>query len=117
MRIAEVLYGDGYISYRQTDNPVYPSSLDTKELVKQLVAVDDFKAAEFLLDGRSLEPTRGKKETTDHPPIYPTQAVNPMRLEARSEAHRRVYELIARRFLGTRSEERRVGKECRCRGP
>jgi DNA topoisomerase I len=101
MRIAEDLYMDGYISYPRTDNTVYPKSLDTKELVKELAAVDDFKAAEFLLDGRSLEATRGKKETTDHPPIYPTQAVNPTRLEARSEAHRRVYELVARRFLAT----------------
>jgi DNA topoisomerase-1 len=101
MRIAEDLYMDGYISYPRTDNTVYPKSLDTKELVKQLVAADDFKAASFLLDKPSLEPTRGKKETTDHPPIYPTQAVNPKRLEARSEAHRRVYELVARRFLAT----------------
>ena len=101
MRIAEDLYMDGYISYPRTDNTVYPTSLDTKELVTQLVAIDDFKAAGFLLDGRSLEPTRGKRETTDHPPIYPTQAVNPKRLEARSEAHRRVYELVARRFLAT----------------
>src|SRR5262245_37686907 len=101
MRIAEDLYMDGYISYPRTDNTVYPKSLDTKELVKQLVAVDDFKAAWFLLDKGALEPTRGKKETTDHPPIYPTQAVNPKRLEARSEAHRRVYELVVRRFLGT----------------
>jgi DNA topoisomerase I len=101
MRIAEDLYMDGYISYPRTDNTVYPQSLDTKELVKQLVAVDDFKAASFLLDKPQLEPTRGKKETTDHPPIYPTQAVNPRRLEARSEAHRKVYELVARRFLAT----------------
>ena len=101
MRIAEDLYMDGYISYPRTDNTVYPKSLATKELVKELVAIDDFKTAEFLLDGRSLEPTRGKRETTDHPPIYPTQAVNPKRLEARSEAHRRVYELVARRFLAT----------------
>src|SRR5919204_5066391 len=101
MRIAEDLYMDGYISYPRTDNTVYPKSLDTKELVKQLVGIEDFKAADFLLDGRSLEATRGKKETTDHPPIYPTQAVNPKRLEARSEAHRRVYELVARRFLAT----------------
>jgi DNA topoisomerase I len=101
MRIAEDLYMDGYISYPRTDNTVYPKSLDTKELVKELVAVDDFKAASFLLDKPTLEPTRGKKETTDHPPIYPTQAVNPHRLEARSEAHRRVYELVARRFLAT----------------
>jgi DNA topoisomerase-1 len=101
MRIAEDLYMDGYISYPRTDNTVYPKSLDTKELVKQLVAIDAFKAAEFLLEKSSLKATRGKKETTDHPPIYPTQAVNPMRLEARSEAHRRVYELVARRFLAT----------------
>src|SRR5882757_3566320 len=101
MRIAEDLYMDGYISYPRTDNTVYPKSVDTKELIEALVKIDDFKAAEFLLDGRELEATRGKKETTDHPPIYPTQAVNPVRLEARSEAHRRVYELVARRFLAT----------------
>jgi DNA topoisomerase I len=101
MRIAEDLYMDGYISYPRTDNTVYPKSVDTKELVKQLVGIDDFKPASFLLDKSSLEATRGKKETTDHPPIYPTQAVNPKRLEARSEAHRRVYELVARRFLAT----------------
>jgi DNA topoisomerase-1 len=101
MRIAEDLYMDGYISYPRTDNTVYPKSLDVKELVSELVKIDDFKAAEFLLDGRALEPTRGKKETTDHPPIYPTSAVNPHRLEARSEAHRKVYELVARRFLAT----------------
>jgi DNA topoisomerase-1 len=101
MRIAEDLYMDGYISYPRTDNTVYPKSLDVKELVGELVGIDDFKAAEYLLDGRALEPTRGKKETTDHPPIYPTAAVNPHRLEARSEAHRRVYELVARRFLAT----------------
>jgi DNA topoisomerase I len=101
MRIAEDLYMDGYISYPRTDNTVYPRSLDSKKLVKELVAIDDFKAAEFLIEKSTLEATRGKKETTDHPPIYPTQAVNPMRLEARSEAHRRVYELVARRFLAT----------------
>src|SRR3954469_518035 len=101
MRIAEDLYMDGYISYPRTDNTVYPKSLDTRELINALLKIDDFKAAEFLLDGRDLEATRGKKETTDHPPIYPTQAVNPKRLEARSEAHRRVYELVARRFLAT----------------
>ena len=46
----------------------------------------------------SLKPTRGKKETTDHPPIYPTQAVYPGALEG---PKRRVYELVVRRFLAT----------------
>jgi DNA topoisomerase-1 len=97
MRIAEDLYMDGFISYPRTDNTVYPPSLPLRELVSSLVRIPDFKAAEELLAG-DLTPTRGKKETTDHPPIYPTQAVYPNALDG---AHRRVYELIARRFLAT----------------
>ena len=92
---------DGYISYPRTDNTVYPPSLDTAQLISELVKIEDFKAAAPLLEQGALDATRGKKETTDHPPIYPTAAVNPKRLEARSEAHRKVYELIARRFLAT----------------
>ena len=97
MRIAEDLYMDGFISYPRTDNTVYPSSLDTRELVSSLVRVPEFAAAAPLLEG-DLTPTRGRKETTDHPPIHPTQAVNPGALEG---PKRRVYELIARRFLAT----------------
>jgi DNA topoisomerase-1 len=100
MRIAEDLYMDGYVSYPRTDNTVYPSSLDLRQLVDELVAIQDFSAARDMLSG-PLTATRGKKETTDHPPIHPTQAVNPSRLEARSDQHRKVYELIARRFLAT----------------
>ena len=38
--------------------------------------IRDFEAAASLLEG-DLVATRGRKETTDHPPIYPTQAVYP----------------------------------------
>ena len=97
MRIAEDLYMDGFISYPRTDNTVYPKSLNTKELVSSLVRIPEFSAAKGLLDG-PLNATRGKKETTDHPPIYPTQAVYPGALEG---PKRRVYELVVRRFLAT----------------
>jgi DNA topoisomerase-1 len=97
MRIAEDLYMDGFISYPRTDNTVYPTSLNTKELVSSLVRIPDFSAASGLLD-KPLQATRGKKETTDHPPIYPTQAVYPNALEG---PKRRVYELVVRRFLAT----------------
>ena len=97
MRIAEDLYMDGFISYPRTDNTVYPASLNTKELVSSLVRIPDFSAASGLLN-KPLQATRGKKETTDHPPIYPTQAVYPNALEG---SKRRVYELVVRRFLAT----------------
>ena len=80
MRIAEDLYMDGFISYPRTDNTVYPASLPVRELVSSLVRVKEFSAAAGLLDGE-LKPTRGKKETTDHPPIYPTQAIHPGALD------------------------------------
>jgi DNA topoisomerase-1 len=97
MRIAEDLYMDGFISYPRTDNTVYPASLPLRELVSSLVRVKEFSAAAGLLDGE-LKPTRGKKETTDHPPIYPTQAIHPGALEG---PKKRVYELVVRRFLAT----------------
>jgi DNA topoisomerase-1 len=46
-----------------------------------------------------MQATRGKKETTDHPPIHPTQAVHPNALG--DGPKRRVYELIVRRFIAT----------------
>ncbi|UJA19004.1 DNA topoisomerase I [Thermoleophilia bacterium SCSIO 60948] len=100
MQIAEDLYMDGFISYPRTDNTVYPASLNTRELVQGLVRIPEFSASKGLLDGE-LKPTRGKKETTDHPPIYPAQAVYPGALDG---VKRRVYELVVRRFLATFSE-------------
>ncbi len=98
MRIAEDLYMDGFISYPRTDNTVYPKSLPVRELISSLVRVKEFSAASGLLDQPELTPTRGKKETTDHPPIYPTQAIHPGALDG---SKKRVYELVVRRFLAT----------------
>jgi DNA topoisomerase-1 len=100
MRLAEDLYMDGFISYPRTDNTVYPQSLNSRELVSSLVRIPAYEAAAPLLDG-DLTPTRGKKETTDHPPIYPTQALHPNVLDGPKA---RVYELVVRRFLATFSK-------------
>ncbi len=98
MRLAEDLYMDGFVSYPRTDNTVYPASLPTRELVQQMVRIPEFEAGAFVLDG-PMQATRGKKETTDHPPIHPTQAVHPNALG--DGPKRRVYELIVRRFIAT----------------
>jgi DNA topoisomerase-1 len=98
MRIAEDLYMDGFISYPRTDNTVYPGSLPVRELIGSLTKIKEFSAASALAGQSTLTPTRGKKETTDHPPIYPTQAIHPGAFEG---PKRRVYELVVRRFLAT----------------
>ena len=100
-RIAEDLYTDGYISYPRTDNTVYPGSLDLREILGYLKRVEGAGPhAERLLSGGRLSPTRGKRETTDHPPIYPTG--NAPR-EALRDDQWKIYQLVVRRFLATLS--------------
>ena len=99
MRIAEDLYMDGFISYPRTDNTVYPPSLPLRELLQSISSVDAFKEAAPIAARDKLEPTRGKKETKDHPPIYPTQALDPSVLP--DSQHQKIYELVVRRFLAT----------------
>ncbi|MGN0075394.1 MAG: DNA topoisomerase I [Parafannyhessea sp.] len=102
MRLAESLYMDGLISYPRVDNTVYPKSLDLRECVQTLAAVPNYRAVcNDLLAQPKLVAARGKQETTDHPPIYPTAAADPDRLDG---AAWKLYNLIARRFLATLSE-------------
>ncbi len=99
MRIAEDLYMDGFISYPRTDNTVYPNSLPVRELLQSIGNVSAFKEAAPIAARDKLEPTRGKKHTTDHPPIYPTQALDPSVLA--DSQHAKIYELVVRRFVAT----------------
>ena len=102
MRIAESLYMDGLISYPRVDNTVYPRSLDLRATVKAIAEVPQYApACRELLAREKLTATRGKTETTDHPPIYPTAPADPAKLEP---AQWRLYNLIARRFLATLSD-------------
>ena len=96
---AESLYMDGLISYPRVDNTVYPSSLDLRDCVRTLAKVPQYAGTcQALLSQGKLTATRGKQETTDHPPIYPTAAANPDSLQP---AAWKLYNLIARRFLAT----------------
>ena len=103
MRIAESRYMSGLISYPRVDNTVYPATLDLAETVKTLAGVPQYAPyCRKLLSGGPLKATRGKQETTDHPPIYPTGVGNPDKLKAEEW---KLYNLIARRFLATLSEQ------------
>ncbi len=98
MRIAEDLYTQGLISYPRTDNTVYPRGLGLRTLVEKFQDGPFAAAAAFVLDQPAFRATRGRTETTDHPPIYPTAAIDPKKL--RPDAAR-IYELVVRRFLAT----------------
>ena len=97
MRIAEWLYTNGFISYPRTDNTVYPPSIDLSALTRLFLTGAFAQEAARLLQGK-MQPTRGKRETTDHPPIYPTAALERGSLK---DDQWKVYELVVRRFFAT----------------
>ncbi|WP_292469933.1 DNA topoisomerase I [Methanolobus sp.] len=98
MRIAETLYTNGFISYPRTDNTVYPESIDLR------AQIEIFKTGAFkqyalkLLEKEELVPTKGKKETTDHPPIFPASLAKKSEM---NEQEWKLYELVVRRFFAT----------------
>ena len=102
MSIAEELYMSGLISYPRTDNTVYPGSLSIKKILNKLSNSDFSKETKFALDNKRPYPTRGKKKTTDHPPIHP---VDVPKKKFSSTSHEKIYELIVRRFLATLTKD------------
>ncbi|MFC7073419.1 DNA topoisomerase I [Halovenus rubra] len=103
MSVAEDLYTAGYLTYPRTDNTVYPDDLDPEALLDSFVGSDEFgEDAESLLALDEIEPTRGDKETTDHPPIHPTGELPAW--GDLDEDEWNIYELVVRRFFATVAE-------------
>jgi DNA topoisomerase-1 len=104
MRVAEDLYMNGYISYPRTDNTVYPSTLDIGGVLKALSATEFDEDVHWVSNHQRPVPTRGKKSSTDHPPIHPASAATRQSL---GEERWKIYELVVRRFLATLSPDAR----------
>ncbi len=98
MDIAEDLYTNGYISYPRTDNTVYPASLDLRDILEQLRETPFKEEAERLLAQEKISPSRGKTQTTDHPPIHPAAPATDKKLKGDKW---KVYEMVVRRFMAT----------------
>lgn len=99
INIAENLYMNGYISYPRTDNTVYSSSIDVKEIVRMLGSSGEYsRMSEAVLKQKEVVASRGKKRSTDHPPIYPTSVAQKENL---SSDEWKLYDLIVRRFICT----------------
>jgi DNA topoisomerase-1 len=101
MSIAEELYMMGLTSYPRTDNTVYPPSLNINSILQKLSAARFSKEVkEIQTNGRSY-PTRGKQQTTDHPPIHPVDAPS----KKLGADQTKIYELICRRFFATLAKD------------
>jgi DNA topoisomerase-1 len=101
MSIAEELYVLGLTSYPRTDNMVYPPSLNINSILQKLSASRFSKEVqEVQTNGRNY-PTRGKQQTTDHPPIHPVDTPS----KKLGDDQEKIYEIICRRFFATLAKD------------
>ncbi len=98
MKLAEDLYTGGYISYPRTENTEYPKTLNLRSVLEKLKDGDFKSEAEEILAQEKIIPSKGKRRTTDHPPIYPTAGASADKMKGDKW---KLYELIVRRFLAT----------------
>lgn len=98
MKLAEDLYTGGYISYPRTENTEYPKSLSLRSVLEKLKDSEFKSEAEEILAQEMIVPSKGKRRTTDHPPIYPTAGASSDKMKGDKW---KLYELIVRRFMAT----------------
>ncbi|MGC8663092.1 MAG: DNA topoisomerase I [Thermoplasmata archaeon] len=105
MSIAEDLYSKGYISYPRTDNTVYPQSLNLKSILEKFLNSTYKNEAEELLSQDRIRASRGKVQTTDHPPIYPVKAIKKDEMKG---DYFKVYDLVVKRFFATVAPDAKI---------
>jgi len=111
-RIAEDLYLDALISYPRTNSQRLPPSLNNRAIIERLAQYAPLRhlALKLLRETRGvLKPRNGPKTDPAHPAIYPTGVIPRKPLP---DKHRKLYELIARRYLATFSKEAVVKRMC-----
>lgn len=104
-RIAEDLYLDALISYPRTNSQKLPASIDFRRILMGLSSIKEYaKLAGALLQGGRLSPVQGSMDDPAHPAIHPT-GEPPRGLD---EDHRKIYDLIVRRFMAAFAPDAKV---------
>lgn len=102
LEVAQDLYTSGAISYPRTSSQILPPAINFIEIIKKLEIMTDYSGAcKKLLKKKKLTPNNGKRKDPAHPAIYPTPETPKWKeIKARAE-HKKIYDLIVRRFLAT----------------
>jgi len=102
LQIAQSLYLAGIISYPRTSSQKLPDSIAYGEILEKLAK--KYNVKDLI---KRQKPVEGKKSDPAHPSIYPT-GQNPQGI---SEEERKIYELIARRFLSLFCDDAIIDKK------
>ncbi|MFX1419331.1 MAG: DNA topoisomerase [Promethearchaeota archaeon] len=112
MQTMNTLYLNQIISYPRTDSDVYKLDFNHEEFIQKFTSHPQYKNyALDLIRNKKLNPTKGKKDMGDHPPITPLESIdiNSSRLE--NKLQKKVYDLLARHYLALFGEDALESKQ------
>ncbi|MFX0037419.1 MAG: DNA topoisomerase, partial [Candidatus Hermodarchaeota archaeon] len=106
MRIMNTLYLNKLISYPRTDSDVYKLDFNHLEILSKFTNHSQFqKYTANLIKNKKLQPTKGKKDMGDHPPITPLESLEIDNSIFENNIQKKVYELLVRHYLALFGEE------------
>ncbi len=112
MRTMNALYLNKLISYPRTDSDVYKLDFNHNEILQKLTLHSQFKNYTInLLKNNRINPTNGKKDMGDHPPITPLESLELNSSRFENNLQKKVYNILARHYLALFGEEALESKQ------
>jgi len=100
MNAMNSLYLNQIISYPRTDSDKYNSNFDHKQYLEKFKPHTNYGAyTEKLFKANRLNPTTGKTDAGDHPPITPLLSLDQNSSKLETNIEKRVYDILARHYL------------------
>lgn len=106
MRTMNALYLNKIISYPRSESDVYKSDFDHEEILQKFIIHPQYKNYTLdLINNKRINPTKGKKDLGDHPPITPLESIDINSKIFENDLQRRVYDILARHYLALFGED------------
>lgn len=112
MQTMNTLYLNKIISYPRTDSDIYKLDFNHIDMLQKFTSHSQFQNyTKNLLKNNRINPTIGKRDMGDHPPITPLESLelNNSRLE--SDLQKKVYNILARHYLALFGEDALESKQ------
>ncbi|MFX1312478.1 MAG: DNA topoisomerase [Promethearchaeota archaeon] len=112
MQSMNTLYLNGIISYPRTDSDVYRQDFNHTEILQKFTSHSKLKTYTLnLLKNKRINPTKGKKDLGDHPPITPLECLEKNSSKFENIMQERIYNLLTRHYLSLFGESALESKE------
>ena len=106
------LYLNKIISYPRTDSDVYKSNFDHLQILNKIIPHSLYgRYTSKLFKAKRINPTKGKKDEGDHPPITPLESIELTASIFENDLQKKVYDLLTRHYLALFGENATESKQ------